>query len=185
MLSTINVTCMQGWTRWINKISKMLSTKIIRFLTIQICQYLEYKLEKKSIYFHAIVVRGDLPTSGWACTRGSCSSDGLCLQDVDPFFNLQDPSLECVHDVHPDQQWCGGWHIRLNTSVVTRGSVPFYHLLLVLHREATNITVQMKMVSEGKMQRFQRKRTLQVEGRVFKLWNKSTTVKDRSLRVNC
>nr|XP_034315216.1 uncharacterized protein LOC117685079 [Crassostrea gigas] len=65
----------------------------------------------------------------------------------------------------------GGWHNRLNTSVVTRGSVPFYHLLLVLHREATNITVQMKMVSEGKMQRFQRKRTLQVEGRVFKLWN--------------
>eukprot|EP00105_Crassostrea_gigas_P033585 XP_011457017.1 PREDICTED: uncharacterized protein LOC105349049 [Crassostrea gigas] len=79
----------------------------------------------------------------------------------------------------------GGWHNRLNTSVVTRGSVPFYHLLLVLHREATNITVQMKMVYEGKMQRFQRKRTLQVEGRVFKLWNKSTTVKDRSLRVNC
>ncbi|XP_034327236.2 uncharacterized protein [Magallana gigas] len=65
----------------------------------------------------------------------------------------------------------GGWHNRLNTSVVTSGSVPFYHLLLVLHQEATNITVQMKMVSEGKMQRFQRKRTLQVEGRVFKLWN--------------
>lgn len=33
------------------------------------------------------------------------------------------------------------------------------------------ITVQMKMVSEGKIQRYQRKRTLQVEGRVFQLWN--------------
>lgn len=64
-----------------------------------------------------------------------------------------------------------GWHNRLNTSVVTRGSVPFYHLIIVLHREATGITVQMKMVSEGKIQRYQRKRTLQVEGRVFKLWN--------------
>ncbi|XP_065935337.1 uncharacterized protein [Magallana gigas] len=64
-----------------------------------------------------------------------------------------------------------GWHNRLNTSVATRGSVPFYHLLLVLHREATSITVQMKMVSEGKMQRFQRKRTLKVECRVLKLWN--------------
>lgn len=64
-----------------------------------------------------------------------------------------------------------GWHNRLNTSVATRGSVPFYHLLLVLHREATSITVQMKMVSEGKIQRYQRKRTLQVEGRVFQLWN--------------
>lgn len=32
----------------------------------------------------------------------------ICVQDVDPFFHLQDPSLECVHDIHPDKQWCGG-----------------------------------------------------------------------------
>ncbi|XP_062570593.1 uncharacterized protein LOC134264364 [Saccostrea cucullata] len=63
-----------------------------------------------------------------------------------------------------------GWHNRLNTSVATRGPVPFYHLILVLYREAMDITLQMKMVSEGKIQRYQRKRTRQVEGRIFDLW---------------
>ncbi|XP_052693734.1 uncharacterized protein LOC128172000 [Crassostrea angulata] len=130
---------------------------------------------------------GDLPTSGWSCTRGSCSSDRLCVET----FLLLDgrapevlaPVIDYVYrtwirsSVFKIHHWSvfmtsiltnndvEGWHNRLYTSVATRGSVPFNHLLLVLHREAIS------MVSEGKMQRFQRKRTLQVEGRVFKLWN--------------
>ncbi|XP_052695537.1 uncharacterized protein LOC128173907 [Crassostrea angulata] len=69
-----------------------------------------------------------------------------CLQDVDSFFKIHHwsvfmTSIRANNDVE-------GWYNRLNTSVATKGSVPFYHLL-VLHREATNITVQMKMVSES------------------------------------
>ncbi|XP_048746884.2 uncharacterized protein LOC125659303 [Ostrea edulis] len=44
------------------------------------------------------------------------------------------------------------------------------HLVSMLYLEATDICLQMKMVSEVKMQRYQRKRTRQVEGRVFELW---------------
>uniref|UniRef100_K1PKA1 Uncharacterized protein n=1 Tax=Magallana gigas TaxID=29159 RepID=K1PKA1_MAGGI len=32
---------------------------------------------------------------------------GLRVQDLDPFFTLQDPLLECVHDIHPDEQLFG------------------------------------------------------------------------------
>ncbi|XP_078326026.1 uncharacterized protein LOC144622863 [Crassostrea virginica] len=63
-----------------------------------------------------------------------------------------------------------GWHNKLNTGVATRGAVPFYHLVSVLYVEASDISLSMKMVSEGKMQRYQRKKTRQMEGRVFSLW---------------
>ena len=63
-----------------------------------------------------------------------------------------------------------GWHNKLNTGVATRGAVPFYHLVSVLYVEASDISLSMKMVSEGKMQRYQRKKTWQMEGRVFSLW---------------
>ena len=63
-----------------------------------------------------------------------------------------------------------GWHNRLNTGVATRGPVPFNHLVSVLYVEASDIGLYMKMVSEGKMQRYQRKKTRQMEGRIFSLW---------------
>ena len=65
-----------------------------------------------------------------------------------------------------------GWHNKLNTGVATRGAVPFHHLVSVLYVEAADISLYMKMVSEGKMQRYQRKKTRQMEGRVFSFGGK-------------
>ena len=63
-----------------------------------------------------------------------------------------------------------GWHNRLKTGVSTRGPVPFYHFVNVLHMEATDISLNMKLVSEGKLQGTQKKRTRQMEGWMFSLW---------------
>ena len=49
-------------------------------------------------------------------------------------------------------------------------SISLYHLVSVLYVEASDIGLYMKMVSEGKMQRYQRKKTRQMEGRIFSLW---------------
>ncbi|XP_021350006.1 uncharacterized protein LOC110448202 [Mizuhopecten yessoensis] len=55
-----------------------------------------------------------------------------------------------------------GWHHRLNTRVNVRGPVPFY----LLFREAEAIPMQLKVVTEGKLKRHQRKRSRQVETRL-------------------
>ncbi|OWF42706.1 hypothetical protein KP79_PYT24969 [Mizuhopecten yessoensis] len=83
-------------------------------------------------------------------------------------------SVTCAVDgrtVFPISNWCvfntavrtnndvEGWHHRLNTRVNVRGPVPFYLLIQQLFREAEAIPMQLKMVTEGKLKRHQRKRS--------------------------
>lgn len=65
-----------------------------------------------------------------------------------------------------------GWYNRQNPSVATQGPVSFYHLVSVLYMycEVTDIILNVKVVSEVKMQRYQGKKTRQMLGRVFSLW---------------
>ena len=63
-----------------------------------------------------------------------------------------------------------GWHNRFNNNVVTRGPVPFYHLVTELCAESTDIPVQLNLVPEGKMKRYQRKRSRQIQGQIFGQW---------------
>jgi hypothetical protein len=46
-----------------------------------------------------------------------------------------------------------GWHNRFNSNVVTRGPVPFYHLVTELYAESTDIPIQLKLISERKLKR--------------------------------
>ncbi|XP_052063996.1 uncharacterized protein LOC127704147 [Mytilus californianus] len=64
-----------------------------------------------------------------------------------------------------------GWHNCFNTNVATRGPVPFYQMVTKLFAEAGDIPLQLKLVTEGKLQRYQRKKSRQVQGKVFSLWN--------------
>ncbi|CAC5417309.1 unnamed protein product [Mytilus coruscus] len=64
-----------------------------------------------------------------------------------------------------------GWHNSVNTRVCTRGPVPFYSLVTELFKEASDIPLQLKLVSEGKLQRYQRKHSRQTQGRLFALWD--------------
>ncbi|XP_062584169.1 uncharacterized protein LOC134245950, partial [Saccostrea cucullata] len=63
-----------------------------------------------------------------------------------------------------------GWHNRLNSRVAQRGPVPFYLLLVELHKEAKQIPLQAKLISEGKMVRIHKKRTTHVNGKLFAAW---------------
>ena len=62
-----------------------------------------------------------------------------------------------------------GWHRRLNTRA-GRASLHFYSLLWMLHQEAELVSLQVRLVSEGKLRRHQKKKTRQLEGKLFSLW---------------
>ena len=54
------------------------------------------------------------------------------------------------------------WKVYLAQRFNTRGPVPFYHLIQELYTEATDISLQLRMVVEGKFQRFQRNSTTSI-----------------------
>ena len=62
-----------------------------------------------------------------------------------------------------------GWHNRINRRV--QGvSLAFYRLVVELHREAANVDLQLELLSGGKLVKYQRKQTKQMQGRIFKFW---------------
>ena len=65
-----------------------------------------------------------------------------------------------------------GWHNNLNSRVSTRGPVPFYFLVTELFKEASDLPMTLRLVTEGKLRRYQRKKTRQTQGRLFCLWKR-------------
>ena len=62
-----------------------------------------------------------------------------------------------------------GWHNRVNTHA-GKSNLQFYLLLQLMYVEASKIPLQLKLISEGKLRRRQRKQTKQVQGTIFQLW---------------
>ena len=62
-----------------------------------------------------------------------------------------------------------GWHARLNRRA-KKGNLPFYLLIQLLFAEAKDITIQCKLVKEGKLRRHQKNSTTLTQGRLMKLW---------------
>ncbi|XP_062597710.1 uncharacterized protein LOC134259125 [Saccostrea cucullata] len=60
-----------------------------------------------------------------------------------------------------------GWH---NSRVGQKCPVPFYLLLVGLHKEAKQIPLQAKLISEGKMVLIHKKRTTNINGKLFAAW---------------
>ena len=52
---------------------------------------------------------------------------------------------------------CEGWHHRINRRA-KKGNLQFYLLIVLLYKEASVLPIQVKMVSEGKLRRYQRKK---------------------------
>jgi hypothetical protein len=67
-----------------------------------------------------------------------------------------------------------GWHNRLNSRVNLRGPVPFYLCVCELFQEANAIPMQLRMISENKLRRIQRKQTTKTQGKLFALWDDYT-----------
>lgn len=59
---------------------------------------------------------------------------------------------------------------RINSRVNRSGKVPFYFLLLELYGEAKNIPLIARLLSEGKMERINKKRYSKLNGKLFKAW---------------
>ena len=74
---------------------------------------------------------------------------------------------------------CEGWHHRINRA--KKGNLQFYLLILLLYKEVSVLPTQIKMVSEGKLRRFQRKKTRAIQGQLFGLWD---SYENNELSVN-
>ncbi|XP_041349588.1 uncharacterized protein LOC121368896 [Gigantopelta aegis] len=64
-----------------------------------------------------------------------------------------------------------GWHRRLNVKAV-ESKPSMYILIKMLHKEASLVPIQCKMVSEGKLRRRCRKKTGTLQAKLFILWDK-------------
>ncbi|XP_028418951.1 uncharacterized protein LOC114544551 [Dendronephthya gigantea] len=64
-----------------------------------------------------------------------------------------------------------GWHGMLNRHA-KRGNLTFYLMVRLLHEQAKLVDMQVRLVSDEKLKRRQRKNYRQVEGRLFTNWSK-------------
>ena len=79
-----------------------------------------------------------------------------------------------------------GWHNALNRRAGGRSNLPFYHLVELLHTEAQITKLQVRLVSEGKLCRIQRKKYVNLQKKIFDQWdayNAGKSSNDQLLRV--
>ena len=63
-----------------------------------------------------------------------------------------------------------GWHHGLNRRAEGKTQLPLYLLIHLLHQEARLTSLQIRLISEKKMKRVQRKTYRLLQSKVFKLW---------------
>ena len=60
------------------------------------------------------------------------------------------------------------WHHGLNSRANNRVHLPFYLLVELLHQEARLVSIQIRLVSDGKLSRIQRKKYRLLQSKIFK-----------------
>jgi len=63
-----------------------------------------------------------------------------------------------------------GWHNSLNQRANNRVHLPFYLLVELLHQEARLVSIQIQLVSDGKLSRIQRRKYRFLQSQIFKYW---------------
>ena len=68
---------------------------------------------------------------------------------------------------------CEGWHLHLNRlcEKVGNGRTNMYELIEVLHREALQASTQCQLVTEEKLQRYQRATFKTYQQEIFHIWD--------------
>ena len=74
-----------------------------------------------------------------------------------------------------------GWHNGLNRRASGRGQLPMYLLIKFLHKEATLTALQIRLVSEKKLKRIQRRKYREQQAKLFELWDQYEA-KERSAK---
>ena len=64
-----------------------------------------------------------------------------------------------------------GWHNALNRGAGGRVHIPFYLLIQQLHKEAMLTAVQVRLVSDRKLRRIQRRVYRRLQAKIFDLWD--------------
>jgi hypothetical protein len=64
-----------------------------------------------------------------------------------------------------------GWHHRLNIRA-GRGQLQFYVFVPLLYRASLLVNIQMRQLSDSKLKRLQRKTYKDMQGKLFKMWEK-------------
>lgn len=64
---------------------------------------------------------------------------------------------------------CEGWHRRINIHE-HKASRSMYLLFEVLHEEAITVKLQVQLLCHKKLQRHQRKKYREIQGKIFDLW---------------
>ena len=65
-----------------------------------------------------------------------------------------------------------GWHHGLNCRAQGKSQLPFYLLVELLFQEAKLTSLQIRLVSDKKLKRIQRKEYRNVQARLFEAWDK-------------
>ena len=65
-----------------------------------------------------------------------------------------------------------GWHNALNRRASGKCQLPFYMLINLLQKEARLTSLQIRLVSERKIKRIQRKKYRSLQAQIFDLWGK-------------
>ena len=76
-----------------------------------------------------------------------------------------------------------GWHHGLNRRAGGRVHLPFYMLVQLLDGEARLAALQVKLVSQRKMKRLQRKKYRNLQGKIFSFWEDYKNGKKTSLEL--
>ena len=93
----------------------------------------------------------------------------LHRQYLDPKHSLATQKLEVLGQTVRANNEVEGWHRRLNKRAVG-GQVHLYVLIPLLHKEAKLVSIHIKLVSEGKLSRYHRKRYRTIQARLFRSW---------------
>eukprot|EP00745_Piridium_sociabile_P034125 TRINITY_DN58632_c0_g1_i5.p1 TRINITY_DN58632_c0_g1~~TRINITY_DN58632_c0_g1_i5.p1 ORF type:complete len:288 (-),score=30.59 TRINITY_DN58632_c0_g1_i5:19-882(-) len=64
---------------------------------------------------------------------------------------------------------CEGWHGMLNRHA-RRGNITFYLMVQLLHEQSMLVDLQVRLLSENKVKRRQRRQYRQLQGQLFALW---------------
>ncbi|CAH1802776.1 unnamed protein product, partial [Owenia fusiformis] len=62
-----------------------------------------------------------------------------------------------------------GWHRRMNGKA-GRSNLPMYMMIPLLHRESKIISINRRLVKDGKLRRYQRKVYKASQGKIMKYW---------------
>ena len=78
-------------------------------------------------------------------------------------WSIYQPAVRTKNDIE-------GWHNALNRRAGCHANLPFYLLVEILFREAETTTINIRLVSERKLKRIQRKKYRNLQDKLFNYW---------------